>query len=345
MLISKLLALLVSDLAANCATLTQSQKVFSMDLFKPVSSFVGIFIMMIVATLWLRRQDIINQKHLPIISKMIVDLVYPALIFSVVAQSDLHINYILSAMSINAALLIVGLLMGLLGKYVFRFNNASLMAFILAGTFSGTSLIGSALLKVVYQDQPAVISMGVVIAQFSHGLLINTVGIFIGIHYCSFGEKIPFSRQVKQFLISKPMLALTIGLAWNLLQFPTTGYLPITLFGGLTMIGSALPFLSAMATGLAFESFKMRGMFWILLSVAFAQLLVEPTISHKLTEILDLPLLDRQVGLLLSALPASPLAVVICARYGGNTSLASAMVLFTCFISIISLPITALFSG
>ena len=111
------------------------------------------------------------------------------------------------------------------------------------------------------------------------------------------------------------------------------------------MIGSALPFLSAMATGLAFESFKMRGMFWILLSVAFAQLLVEPTISHKLTEILDLPLLDRQVGLLLSALPASPLAVVICARYGGNTSLASAMVLFTCFISIISLPITALFSG
>ncbi|MBU3602832.1 AEC family transporter, partial [Polynucleobacter sp. AM-25C3] len=188
-----------------------------MDLFKPVSSFVGIFIMMIAATLWLRRQDIINQKHLPIISKMIVDLVYPALIFSVVAQCDLHINYILSAMSINAALLVVGLLMGMLGKYVFRFDNASLMAFILAGTFSGTSLIGSALLKVVYQDQPAIISMGVVIAQFSHGLLINTVGIFIGIHYCSHGEKLSFIGQAKQFLISKPMLALVGGLAWNLL--------------------------------------------------------------------------------------------------------------------------------
>jgi len=49
--------------------------------------------------------------------------------------------------------------------------------------------------------------------------------------------------------------------------------------------------------------------------------------------------------LLLSALPASPLAVIICARYGGNTSLASAIVLFTCLISIISLPIAALFSG
>ena len=316
-----------------------------MELFKPVSSFVGIFIMMIAATLWLRRQDIINQQHLPIISKMIVDLVYPALIFSVVAQCDLHINYILSAMSINAALLVIGLLMGLIGKYVFRFDNASLMAFILAGTFSGTSLIGSALLKVVYQDQPAIISMGVVIAQFSHGLLINTVGIFIGIHYCSNGEKAPFMSQVKKFLISKPLLALAAGLAWNLLQLPTTGYLPITLFGGLTMIGSALPFLSAMATGLAFESFKMKGMFWVLLTVGFSQLVAQPMISHQLTEILGLPQLDRQVGLLLSALPASPLAVVICARYGGNTSLASAMVLFTCLISIISLPIAALFSG
>jgi predicted permease len=111
------------------------------------------------------------------------------------------------------------------------------------------------------------------------------------------------------------------------------------------MIGSALPFLSAMATGLAFESFKAKGMFWILLSVGIAQLVAEPMISHKITQILDLPLVDRQVGLLLSALPASPLAVVICARYGGNTSLASAIVLFTCFLSIISLPVTALFSG
>jgi predicted permease len=316
-----------------------------MDLFKPVSSFVGIFIMMIAATFWLRRQDILNSKHLPIISKMIVDLVYPALIFSVIAQSDLKANYILSAMSINVALLVVGLLMGMLGKYVFRLNNASLMAFILAGTFSGTSLIGSALLKIVYQDQPAIISMGIVIAQFSHGLLINTVGIFIGIHYCSRLDKISFSRQVQQFLISKPMLALSGGLAWNLLEFPTSGYLPVTLFGGLTMIGSALPFLSAMATGLAFESFKAKGMLWILVAVSIAQLVAEPMISHKLTQILDLPLVDRQVGLLLSALPASPLAVVICARYGGNTSLASAIVLFTCFLSIISLPVTALFSG
>lgn len=316
-----------------------------MDLFKPVSSFVGIFIMMIAATLWLRRQDIINQKHLPIISKMIVDLVYPALIFSVITQSDLQANYILSAMSINVALLVVGLLIGILGKYAFRLNNASLMAFILAGTFSGTSLIGSALLKIVYQDQPAIISMGIVIAQFSHGLLINTVGIFIGIHYCSRVDKISFTQQVQQFLISKPMLALMGGLAWNLLGFPTTGYLPVTLFGGLTMIGSALPFLSAMATGLAFESFKSKGMIWILIAVSVAQLVAEPMISHKLTQILDLPLVDRQVGLLLSALPASPLAVVICARYGGNTSLASAIVLFTCFLSIISLPVTALFSG
>jgi len=316
-----------------------------MDLFKPVSTFIGIFIMMIMATLWLRRQDIINQKHLPIISKMILDLVYPALIFSVIAQCDLRINYIYSAMSINASLLIVGLLLGLLGKYVFRLDNASLMAFILAGTFSGTSLIGSALLKVVYQDQPAVIAMGVVIAQLSHGLLINTVGIFIGIHYCSHDERVPFKGQIKNFLLSKPILALIGGLAWNLLKLPTTGYLPITLFGGLTIIGSALPFLSAMATGLAFESFKMKGMFWILLSVGVSQLVAEPMISHKLTEILGLPQLDRQVGLLLSALPASPLAVIICARYGGNTSLASAIVLFTCLISIISLPIAALFSG
>ena len=122
-----------------------------MDLFKPVSSFVGIFIMMIGATLWLRRQKILTTAHTPIISKMIMDLVYPALIFSMIAQCDLHWRYILSAFSINVALLTVGIFMGFIGKYLFRFDNASLMAFILAGTFSGTSLLGTALLKVTYR--------------------------------------------------------------------------------------------------------------------------------------------------------------------------------------------------
>lgn len=316
-----------------------------MDLFKPVSSFVGIFIMMIVATLWLRQQNIITQKHLPIISKMIVDLVYPALIFSMLAQCDLRLSYILSAVSINIALLIVGLIMGLLGKFVFRFDKASMMAFILAGTFSGTSLIGSALLKVVYQDQPDIISMGVVIAQLSHGLLINTVGIFIGIHYALVDNKLTLAQQLKVFLVSKPALALVAGLLWNILNLPTEGYLATTLFGGLTMISAALPFLAAIATGLAFEPMKPKGMFWVLTSVAFGQLLAQPVISDEIAGLLGLPQLDRQVGLLLSALPASPLAVVICARFGGNASLASALVLFTCLLSIISLPIAALFSG
>lgn len=335
-------ALKLGELRHNSAYLPS--KCVQMDLFKPVSSFVGIFIMMIGATLWLRRQKILTTAHTPIISKMIMDLVYPALIFSMIAQCDLHWRYILSAFSINVALLTVGIFMGFIGKYLFRFDNASLMAFILAGTFSGTSLLGTALLKVVYQDHPEVISMGIVIAQFSHGLLVNTVGVFIGIHYGSQEQSTPLSHQIKVFLLSKPVLALAAGLAWNLLQLPTTGYLPVTLFSGLTMIGSALPFLSAMATGLAFEPLRIKGMAAAMLAIAFAQLLAEPMISNKVANLLELPLLDRQVGLLLSALPASPLAVVICSRYGGNVHLASTLVLFTCLVSIVSLPVAAIFA-
>jgi len=315
-----------------------------MNLFESVSAFIAVFFIMIVATLWLRQQDILSTQHAPIISKMIMNLVYPALIFSHVARSDLTWNHLQIAGSIDIALLIIGLVLFMLGRFVFRLDRPSMAAFMLAGTFSGTSLLGASFLNVVYADHPEMVSLGVVIAQFSHGLLINTVGIFIAINYGTSGMNTTFALQAKEFISSKPILALLAGVLWNISGLPVTGYFPLILFTGLTTIGAALPFLAAVVTGLAFEPIKIKNNLPLLCVVALSQFVAQPLISDYFVGFIDVPGMERDVGLMMSALPSAPLAVIICTRYGCNAQLASTMVLFTCILSIFTLPLTAFFA-
>ncbi len=299
---------------------------------------------MIVATIWLRQQDILTPQHAPIISKMILDLVYPALIFSHVARSELSWAHLQIAGSIDIALIIIGLVLFMLGRFLFRLDRPSMAAFLLAGTFSGTSLLGAAFLNIVYADHPELVSLGVVIAQFSHGLLINTVGIFIAIHYGSLGSNDTIRQQVKFFVFSKPILALLAGVLWNISGLPVNGYFSLILFTGLAMIGAALPFLSAVVTGLAFEPIKIKKNLSLLVIVALSQFVAQPLLSDYFVGFIDVPDIERDVGLMMSALPSAPMAVIICTRYGCNAQLASTMVLFTCILSVFTLPLTAFFA-
>lgn len=312
-----------------------------MTLFAPVSSFIGMFLVMILATLWLKSQNVLKDEHTPVISKMVTDLVYPALIFSQVARAQISPDLMIAAFAIICSLVISVIILWFVGTYLLKLSHAGMSAFILAGTFGSATLIGSSLLQVVYQNQPALVGKGLVIAQFSESLLINTLGIFIAIHYSS-TSKMPITQQAKTFLLSKPIIALILGLCWNMLSIPSDGYAQRVLFGGLSMLSAALPFLAAIVTGLAFTWHELGRAKIILVTCVFLQLIVEPFISDHVITFFNLPENVRQVALLLEALPASPLAVAFCSRYNGDIKLASAIILCTSALAVITLPIAAL---
>lgn len=302
------------------------------------------FIVMILATLWLKRQDILNESHTAPISKLVTDLVYPALVFSQIALAQISFELLTAAFSIICSLSLAMLSIWLFGSQFLQLANPQLCAFILAGTFGSATLIGTPLLQTVYRDQPELVGQGLVIAQFSESLLFNTLGIFVAIHLGAKKHQTHLFEQIKTFIFSKPMVALFLGLAWQALGIPNDGYIQRTLFGGLTMIGSSLPFLAAIITGLAFTWKGVNNTWKILAAAAFLQLALEPILSDSFVQYFELPENTRQVAFLLSCLPASPLAVVLCSRYGGDTQLASTLILFTSLLAAVTLPVATFFA-
>ena len=214
----------------------------------------------------------------------------------------------------------------------------------LASSFGSTSLIGNALLDVVFHGSAAVLGMGMVIGQFGVGVPNNTVGLWIGMQAGAEGGAVPASRNTPDRLavLKTPVVvAVLAGIAWSLSGVPTTLPGISSVFGALTLIGAALPFLAAAVTGLSLTHTDWRRLMPLIGLSQVLQLIAKPLFVLLMISAMSVPNLDRQVTLLLAALPASPLAAAFASRFGGDTELASTLVVSSTMLSVITLPFIA----
>ena len=313
-----------------------------MNLIASVITFVGIFLLMVCAGSYLKHKQILPEESAGILSKLIMELVYPSLIFYTVATAKLESDLFFAAGAFDIALLIAGVGAYLIAKCVLKLERHSLAPVVLASMFSGTSLIGTAMLKVVFNGHPEYVSVGVVVSALSNGFLLNSLGVFIGARLGS-DHSAGLAHQIRDFALSKPILALGLGLVWNCLGLPVQGEAINVFFGALALVSTSLPLLAALVTGISFQLPRVKGTWSTVLLVGLCQLVIQPIAFYVVAEQFGMMWIYEQIGVLMTSLGASPVVVVICNRYRCNTQLASVLVVTSTIFSALSLPISAYF--
>lgn len=314
-----------------------------MNLFYGASSFIVLFLFLIVAILMLRHWKVIEADQNPIFSKLLTSFVLPAFIFSQVANLKVEYSYLFFGAAILISELITGIVSWATGKWVLRLDRPSTGAFILGSTFGSVSQIGNAFLKVVFDNNFAISAMGVVTGQFGVGLPVNVVGPVVAKSFGDSENNNSLLSLIKSIFMNPPTIALILGVLWNRLNIPSDGFIVKMLFEGLNIVSSSMTFLVAVIIALSLKPIKMKGVWTVLILAAFFQLALQPFITYGIFSMLNDQNEHHQATLFLSAMPATPLAVVFCARYGANSLLASQIVIFTCVLSLISIPIVSLF--
>ena len=314
-----------------------------MNLFYGASSFIVLFLFLIVAILMLRHWKVIEADQNPIFSKLLTSFVLPAFIFSQVANLKVEYSYLFFGVAILISELITGIVSWATGKWVLRLDRPSTGAFILGSTFGSVSQIGNAFLKVVFDNNFAISAMGVVTGQFGVGLPVNVVGPVVAKSFGDSENNNSLLSLIKSIFMNPPTIALILGVLWNRLNIPSDGFIVKMLFEGLNIVSSSMTFLVAVIIALSLKPIKMKGVWTVLILAAFFQLVLQPFITYGIFSMLNAQNEHHQATLFLSAMPATPLAVVFCARYGANSQLASQIVIFTCLLSLISIPIVSLF--
>ena len=314
-----------------------------MNLFNASSSFMGIFLCLILSTLILRHWKIIEVCQISMFSKLLTSFVLPAFIFSQIANLQVEYSYLFFGVVILISELITGISSWITGKWVLRLDRPSIGAFILGSTFGSVSQIGNAFLTLVFNNNPAISAMGIVTGQFGVGMPVNVAGPVIAKSFGKSENKNSLLGLAKSIVINPPLIALILGILWNWLDIPSDNFIINMLFKALNIISASMTFLVAIIIGLSLKPIRMKGVVTVLILAAFFQLAFQPFITYGIFSLISEGNAHHQATLFLSAMPATPLAVVFCARYGADSELASQIVIFTCVLSLISLPILGLF--
>ena len=315
-----------------------------MNLFHGASGFIGIFLCLVLAVLLLRHWKVIEAEQSPIFSKLLTSFVLPAFIFSQVANIKVEYSYLFFGAVILVSELITGVASWSTAKWVLRLDRPSTGAFILGSTFGSSSQIGNAFLKVVFDNNAAISAMGLVTGQFGIGLPVNVVGPVVAKSFGASENNNSLLSLVKSLFMNPPTVALILGIVWSRLNIPSDIFIVKMLFEGLNIVSASMTFLVAVIIGLSLKPIKMKGIWIVLILAAFFQLALQPFITYGIFSLLSEQNEHHQATLFLSAMPATPLAVVFCARYGANAQLASQIVIFTCILSLLSIPIVSLFA-
>lgn len=312
-----------------------------MNLGGQVLAFVAVFLALVAVTLYLRFRGVLSSAHAPLFSALITEAVMPAMILGQVARTQVHFV----ALSLAAVIVLTETLSGglalLLGRFLFRLDRTALSTFILGSSFGSTSLIGNALLKVVFVSDKALQTMGVVIGQFGVGLPNNTAGLLIGMSATQGEQRRPIGQLLRGFLLSAPVLALAGGILWGAFQMPVRGDVMTPIFRALTLLAAGLPFMAALVTGLTMRRVNLRRAMPLILSSQAIQLLLQPLVAVALMSFIPVGASHWAITVLLCGMPASPLTVVYASRYGGDSDLASALVMSSNLLSAITLPLVA----
>ena len=318
----------------------------NLPLFIPVIQFVCIFILMAFSAVWLRYQGVMSADHAPIISRAITDVVLPALIFYKMSDVSLNVHQLDAAIAMILAESVIGITAWAVGRYLLALNKYALGAFILASTFGSTSMMGTALIQIVFPYDAEALAAGIIVAQAGVGVPNNTIGVLIAMYFGNHNKEINFLKILRTFLVNPAVIAFFAGLLWAYFSLPQTGWILTVIFGALKFAGISLTFLVALLTGLTIKPMNTKDFGLPLILCAALLLVVEPILASWFDTFTgNVESLTSTLLLLLGAMPASPLAIAFSVRYGCDVDLAAKLVASTCVLSIVTLPLVTYLYG
>lgn len=275
-------------------------------------------------------------KHIPALAhrRALTDLVFyillPAMVIDVIWQTPLDISSLKISLLAMSGLATAALAIWLVLKTI-PVSNAQKGALILAATFPNVTYLGLPVL-----DQVLGSWSNAIILQydlFACTPVLMTVGMLMAGYYGSHDQS---SHPLKSLAKIPPLWAVTIAVILNLLDVQRPEIIHSALQ---TLSGGVVPLmLIALGMSIRWNSLRLN-LLPLLLPVVIITLFIAPAGVWLVTQMLNLPIEIMTTVILSAAMPTMVFGIVICERYGLDTSLYAAAVTLTTLLSMASLPL------
>ena len=275
----------------------------------------------------LQRALRLNPRSL---SRVIFYAFSPALIFSLLATTEIEANDILRMAGFSLLVVMcTGLLSWLISK-IFHLPPLIAAAFILASTFMNAGNYGLSLNNFAFGK------LGLTWASIyfvTSATLMNSAGVYIA----TAGQTSP-SKALRGLLKIPAIYAIMLALLIRVSGFS----LPVPIWRSIDLLGSAAVPSMLILLGMQIAHAGLPQKKGLLVAVAGLRLLVSPIIAWVIAPLMGLDGVSRQAGILESAMPTAVLATVIATEFDVEPQYVTGAVFITTLLS--PLTITPLLS-
>jgi len=315
-------------------------------MFESLVTSLGVLLLLIGAALWLRKCDVLHQSDGPMLSRIITELMLPALIFASLSRHSIGTHMLLpSVVMLGSTLMVMALAWGF-GKRI-GLSPGQLGSFILVAAFGSASTLGYTLIKQVYPGNTDALFNAVIISELGAVTPLFILGVPLAIYFGrreeseeSAEDKHPL-HDFYQFLKSPICIALILGFGVSFLEIPENN-LTTALYQALDALAQALPVFVALTIGLMLRPVEIRGILLPVAGIISLKLLLEPFMVAELSSLSHISAMERNVLLIEAAMPSGTLAAIVAHRYYCDGAMASTLVVASYGASLISVPLVTL---
>lgn len=272
---------------------------------------------------------LIRWRFLPAVfftgaEKLVYYVLFPALLFSSMAKSQLSLQQISTLGLATALVIIIGALFTFLALPIlkpdrlrhasvaqcgYRFN--SYLAFSIAGALGGEiALSAMAVIAVVAVPLGNFFAVSSLAQQHKSNLLIP--------------------------LIKNPLIISTLaGLVWNLASLPLPEPIAITF----ARLGSSALAIGLLCVGASFSLHALQGAERLMSWMVASKLLVCPLAALAINAVMPLNALEQQMLLLFATLPSASTTYVLAVRMGGDGKLVALTMSIITLLAALTMPL------
>ncbi|NLY19581.1 MAG: AEC family transporter [Clostridiaceae bacterium] len=281
-----------------------------------------------------RKLKIVDEGFAGNLSSFLFNIAYPALIIK-----SMQFPFTAESLITSFRLVVVSVLVLVISWCAAKFVNAALKA------DSATS--GVTTFAIMYSNF-TFMAFPVIEELYGEDMLfyLAIYTIVLRIAYCTHGVNAIAGPMKKKpglnikSVINPPVIAIPVGLALYFFSLR----LPYPVARTIEMLSRIVSPLGMVVAGLILAELDFNEVFKGLRAylISFIRLIVLPFIVFLIAKVLKLPDMERQIAVIVSAMPVASVAVIISAKYEANRELVDKATFVSTLFSIITVPLISL---
>ncbi len=304
---------------------------------------IVMFFLIVAVVQLLKRRGVFDDSHQPVFDHLVTEFALPAIVFGMLTTNVIRTDWILPILIVNIAVIIT-MVMARAACRAFTLPPAATGTVVILSAWGSTYTVGAPVLATVFGTASEELALGNALGTFGFALPFFTLGIIVAGYFglAERGERFFLPAFLKDFFCSPVFLAFWLGIVVSLLltvfNLPGEAVFDDVFVEFFVVIQHALNLLVWIALGLLLRPVHVRTFLPLLALVAIVNLFVLPGLVFAMGSVAGLPLMERQVAVILAAMPSGAIAAVIADRYGCDGKLAAAIVIGTYLVSLVTLP-------